>query len=209
MQICKYANMQVCKYARYARMRIISKICETVILFHAWVLHVSGWRVKRLRNLCSAGDCITFTPNFNKRLDCDGMPISFTSLTAIINKRQSGNKVYHNYIITATMNPIRIIIILSITTLSQAFVTINHNQFCTTIAKQSKIHEKTRGISNKHNGILVQKYNTKLNVKKNNDEQEKNKIDYGKIAVMLVNPKNPYSWFLYAIATICILNYGK
>ena len=32
-------------------------------------------------------------------------------------------------------------------------------------------------------------------------------VDYGKIAVMFVNPLNPYSWFLYMLAGITI--YGS
>jgi len=33
--------------------------------------------------------------------------------------------------------------------------------------------------------------------KQPNDSKGTNEIDYGKIAGMLVNPFNPYSWFLY------------
>mmetsp|Transcript_22310 Transcript_22310/g.31414 ORF Transcript_22310/g.31414 Transcript_22310/m.31414 type:complete len:123 (+) Transcript_22310:31-399(+) len=49
----------------------------------------------------------------------------------------------------------------------------------------------------------------KNNTSKKNDavlveKGERPKLDYGKIALMFVNPLNPYSWFLYFFAGITL-----
>ena len=114
------------------------------------------------------------------------------------------------------MNVIRLLLLSLLSSLGEAFVVTKTHGFLSPVNERPVEQSYTNGLEcvllRSSKSKVLQQFSTELNVKKSKtleDTQEKNKIDYGKIAVMLVNPKNPYSWFLYAISAICILNWGK
>ena len=93
-----------------------------------------------------------------------------------------------------TIFPLFVIYLCIQTTTTSAFVPISNHNVIRINGRQSN---RLNFYSSSDSDVTM--FARKKNI---SSEESKQKVDYGKIALMLVNPVNPYSWCVYFIAFI-------
>mmetsp|Transcript_13041 Transcript_13041/g.19867 ORF Transcript_13041/g.19867 Transcript_13041/m.19867 type:complete len:107 (-) Transcript_13041:1471-1791(-) len=92
------------------------------------------------------------------------------------------------------MNSLKIICTLLMIGTASAFLA------CSTTRRSALVTNQRRAEVMHHVPIEIeqtQEYSSVVMRAKKGAEEEKPTADYGKIALMFVNPLNPYSWFVY------------